>query len=226
MTLNIETAIRNVEIGVSDKVSPEDYRLACEYLSTHREQLSHMIFIDLPGGLSGNSDHQWEIVKKNSETRCNCGNERVIIPANMRTEYQESSERLIISPEKKLYLGLNGGPKSSAYIKLWTDDDCMGFLYNPFRPNAMNALFPMGVKLQAIYDMLQTSPTKFTVHTAQGNIPIVRANKVDLSTKVITFTPDKYVVEFSEEMPDDHECKKPTYTIISMEIPEKRNLQN
>lgn len=63
---------------------------ACIYLIEHRDALPYRIFIDLPGGMSGNADPKWERVKSLTESRCNCGNERTIMPLNPRTEYARS----------------------------------------------------------------------------------------------------------------------------------------
>ncbi len=216
MDSKLEQSIGIVGKGVSEEVSVMDYKAACEYIIRNRSSLTYRVFIELPGGLSGNSNPDWTYVKENSASRCNCGNERIILPANLRTEYEPGSQQLIVSPKGEIYLKPIGGPKSSAYIKFWIENEALGFLLNPFNPNGLDAVFPKGYLLDKLSEGVKNSHGNLMAFTNDGHIPIFSFNEVIIKDLTVKLTPDKDVESFNPEaMKDDCGCKQPTFTIYS-----------
>src|SRR3989338_7999963 len=139
------------------------YLEACEYLVENRNSLTHRIYINLPGGLSGNTDPRWNKVKEGSDERCGCGNERVVLPGNQRTTFEVSeSGAVIVSPENAVYLKPVGGDKASTYMKLWVEDGALAFMSDPFAPLVLtlDIFSNKGYKLDMLAEVLpkQTKP--------------------------------------------------------------------
>jgi hypothetical protein len=190
--------------------SSNDYRLACEYLIDHRDELQQRIFIILPGGLGGNSDSEWEAVKSGSDERCSCGNERVITPLNPRTEFEAASVQLVIKPGKPVYLKPVGGDKISAYLCLEIKGEALTFFEDPFAPLVltMDLFGTKGYELQQLADVLpgQPKPPVFKRVLGGTPVPIFAINAVDVGSNTVTITLDSAVEAFNPEEMTGHAC--------------------
>lgn len=184
----------------------EKYRKACEYLVDHSSELPCQVFIEIPGGLSGNQNTDWDNVRAGSTERCDCGNERVIIPSNPRTEYEPStSGKIVVNGQEGIYLKPIGGDKASTYFKLWIQDGALAFMPGPFAPLvfSMDLFVTKGYKLDMLAELLPTEPEPPIMITTVGKhkIPVFAINSVDLESESVTLTPDANVENFN---PDDH----------------------
>ncbi len=186
------------------------YLQACEFLVSNRDQLTYGIYINLPGGLRGNSDSTWDQVKAGSEERCSCGNERVIMPLNIRREFSLSSlEPIIISPGMEVYLKPVGGDLASTYFKLWIENEGLAFMGNPFAPLvfSFDLLSTKGYTLEMLAEALPAQPKPPVMMTGK-KIPVFVINSVDLETSSVTISLDDAVESFDppSESGLKHEC--------------------
>ncbi len=207
MFISVQDAINVVN---RQNVTEDEYRLACEYLVDHRQDLQQRVFICLPGGISGNPWKVWEAVKAGSQERCSCGNERVIIPLNPRTEYEAAPEQSIVSRMHPVYLKPKGGDKTSAYIRLDIKQYALTFTQDPFAPFILTPDFfsTKGWKLEQLADVLpgQPKPPVFIRKFADTPTPIFAINAVDLALGTVTITPDAAVEAFDPDKLSDHSC--------------------
>ena len=212
MEEKLEEALKTVKEGCNGKGFDEDsYLSACEYLVDHKDELTQRVYIQLPGGLGGNYDTQWNHIKQNSESRCSCGNERVILPRNPRTKYEPSDlGEIVVSLSNEVYLKPVGGDKESTYIKLWIKGDMLAFLQEPFAPLvvSMDMFSIKGFGLKQLEDVLSKNTEKPVLKMGKENVSVFAINKVDTKAKTVTITPDKAVELYSPETDKDtHECK-------------------
>ncbi|MEK6863767.1 MAG: hypothetical protein AABX27_00575 [Nanoarchaeota archaeon] len=213
MDEKLKKALETVRIGLSQETSDASaYLSACEYLAQHREELTQRVYVQLPGGLRGNSDPRWDKVRENSESRCGCGNERVIFPGNPRTKYEPSDlGEIVISPENAAYLKPVGGDKESAYVKLWIEGDSLAFMCEPFAPLVLtpDIFSTKGYKLEQLAEVLpkQKKPPVFAI--GREKAPIFGINAVDVAARNVTITLDKAVESFNpDNYTDAHACTK------------------
>ena len=194
-------------------VSPFDetkYRTECEYLVDHVAELPCHIFINLPGGLSGNQNPEWDKVKAGSVERCSCGNERTVVPSKPRTKYEPStSGPVVVSGEEGIYLKPIGGDKASAYFKLWVENNALAFMDDPLAPLllSMDIFSTKGFALDKLAEALsrQTKPAFMMKPIGDHQIPVFAINSVDVEAQTATITPDANVEIFNpDECPDGH----------------------
>lgn len=178
------------------------YREALEYLVDHRDTLPYRVFIVLPGGLGGNSDPAWDKVKAGSHERCSCGNERAIMPANPRMEY-EAGEKVTIKPGEMIYLRPVGGDRESAYVRFENDSQnrALSYLLDPFGPLVLSIdIFDTkGWYLDSLAEI--AGPTAvLSIHIKDMKTPLVRFDSVDLETGSVVLELDKDVEVFDPEL--------------------------
>lgn len=193
-------------------VSLGDYLEACKYLVDHRDKLPQRVFISLPGGLSGNRDGAWDTVKAGSEKRCSCGNERVIIPLNPRTEFEAASKELVVAPDQPVYLKPVGGDKTSAYVRLEIKQELLIYMEDPCAPAVFmaNLFSTHGYKLQQIADNLpdQSDQLEFSRKFNGVQTPIFAIKEVDVPSSTVIITPDAAVEAFNPYELPDHDCSE------------------
>lgn len=211
-------AVRQItDVGYQE--GEDMYRAACEFLVDHRNELSQQVHIALPGGLSGNGDPVWVKVKDGSSERCSCGNERVILPGNPRTEFDPSpaGPHVMNAKNPVAYLKPRRGTKASTYFKLELLPDAdgkgpaMSFIDEPFAPFvfSMSIFSTQGFTLGQLAEAIQKNNGKPPVLMhGKTKMPVFGINAVSLEGKVsLTITPDKDVELLMEEEPDnDHTC--------------------
>lgn len=201
---------------VGYKEGEDAYRDACEFLVDHRGELTQQVYIDLPGGLSGNTDPAWTKVKDESEARCGCGNERVILPENPRIKFEPSPNGpQVMNAEKPVvYLKPKGGTKASTYCTLTfhPDERCLEYMMEPFAPLVFTPdIFSRpGWKLDDLVEPVSRhrDDNPLVIKHSKYKMPICALNAVDNgSTPSVTITPDKDVELLTEKEPDsDHAC--------------------
>lgn len=212
MSQTVAEAIQYIT-GVGYREGEDAYRDACEFLTDHCDELTQHVYIDLPGGLSGNSDPAWTKVKEGSEERCDCGNERVILPGNPRKTFEPSPDgpHVMNRAHPVVYLKPRRGTKASTYCKLTlhSDELCLEYLLEPFAP----LVFSMGIftrpgwMLENLVDPIRRHNGCLVVSHSKYKMPICALNAVDGDEPSVTLTPDKDVEFLTEEEPDsDHTC--------------------
>lgn len=93
------------------------YREALEFLIDHRSELKSRLFVLLPGGLTSNTDPTWDKVRQNTDSRCGCGNERVLLPINVRETF-EAGEPMTLGYKDKIHVRPKGSDKESCVVRL------------------------------------------------------------------------------------------------------------
>ncbi|HTK04914.1 MAG TPA: hypothetical protein VL500_04980 [Candidatus Eisenbacteria bacterium] len=180
------------------------YLEACTYLVEHRDALPYRVFVDLPGGLSGNDDPRWARFKELTESRCNCGNERTILPLNPRTEYARSEAPTVtVAKGASVYLKPVGGDKGSTYISLDILDTGNGpaftFAADPFSGSLNFAdLFsgPKGYILSQLADALRKQAEPAVMVAGKSRIPLFAIESADPVAGTIVIALDKDVEVF------------------------------
>jgi hypothetical protein len=213
MSEHTEEALRVVKTAPNDEF---EYLAACHFLATHRDELTHRVFICLSGGLSENNDPRWEEIKQNSQERCSCGNERVILPGNPRTTFEASSGSVVVvSPKCAVYLKPIGGDKESAFLKLWIIDKALAFMADPCAPLvlSMDIFSTQGYPLAQLAKILpeEAAPLLMTVEEKDGaKIPLLVITAVDPVAQTVSITLDAAVEAFDPESapenPKNHSC--------------------
>lgn len=210
--MDLERALSIIKADYSKTPFDEEaYLGACTYVADHRDELTQRVFFDLPGGLSGNTDPKWDYVKKHSDERCGCGNERTFLPGNQRTEYQPSDiGEIIVSPDNEVYLKPVGGDKTSTYLKLWIEEGGMAFMGDPFAPFVVTPdLFTTkAYDLEKLEEVLPDQPTPPVMVHGKEKTPLFAINAVDAAAKKVTITPDMDVEGFNPDTyKDGHGCE-------------------
>ncbi len=210
MFANLDEAVKTVQAGLG--VGEETYRIACEYVVEHRDLLTFPLYIDLPGGMGGNSDRAWEKVKAGSDERCGCGNERVIHPGNPRQEFEASeSGPIVLSAEKPLYVKPIGGDKASTYVQLSVEQGAIIPLNNPFAPFVLtpDIFTKQGYELKKLADAFEGNPGKKAILYTSKKVPVLAITAIDLVAETITISLDKANEVFDPEKWNDsgkHNC--------------------
>ncbi len=200
--------------GLSEKLNETTYRSALENLIAHKNELTQRIYFQIPGGLRGNSDPDWNKVKEQTESRCGCGNERVILPGNPRTKYEASElGSVAVSPKNEVYLKPIGGNKESTYVKLSVHKEGLGIMEQPFVPLVFTpdifSINSFGLEKLADATAKQAEkklkPPIFV--TGKEKVPIFAINNVDPKSRTVTITPDRAVESFNpDEYQNQHSC--------------------
>ena len=173
------------------------YRTAIEYLVDNRAQLKQPIYIALPGGMDSNKDSEWAKVREGSEERCNCGNERVIMPLNQRTDYEAARESITLDPGTSVYLKPVGGDKESAYMMVEIRQHALTFFSEPFAPLmlSMDLFSTPAYKLAMIADAMVGQEEPPIMRTGK-RVPLFAINDIDVHAQRVTITLDKDVEAF------------------------------
>jgi hypothetical protein len=188
-----------VKYSMKEYPGEENYRQACEFLVDNRDKLVQDVNICLPGGLCGNRDPVWTKVKKNSESRCNCGNERIIRPKFLeeKRDYVPSdSGSVVVSPGNEFYFKTVGGDQESTYVKLYIPDSkkAIAFMQQPFGSINLNSLMgDPAFNLEKLAASLSESkkPEILRFGDKENAIPILAINSIDLDKMEVTVTPDE-----------------------------------
>lgn len=193
-------------VRTAGRTAPFDeqaYLDACTYLAEHRDQLPYRVFIDLPGGLSGNSDPRWARVKELTAERCSCGNERTILPLNPRVEYVRSeAATLVVAKGAKVYLKPLGGDKASTYMELEIIDTPKGpaitFQSDPFGPLllSMDMFSTQGFMLSQLAEVLPKQTQPAVMFNGNPKTPLFAIDAADPVAGTLTIALDKDVETF------------------------------
>lgn len=200
MTAALAT-VRNA--GVTAPFDEQAYLEACTYLAEHRDKLPYRVFIDLPGGLSGNSDPRWARVKELTEERCSCGNERTILPLNPRTEYVRSeAATVVVTKDAKVYVKPVGGDKASTYLELEIIDTPNGpaftFHADPFGPMllSIDMFRSQGYMLSKLAEVLPKQSEPAVMFSGKAKTPLFAIESADAVAGTLTIALDKDVETF------------------------------
>lgn len=193
-------------VRTAGKAAPFDeqaYLEACTYLAEHRDDLPYRVFIDLPGGLSGNSDPRWARVKELTEERCSCGNERTILPGKPRAEYVRSeAQPVVVTKGQTVYLKPVGGDKASTYISLDIEDTPQGpaftFHADPFGPLLLSAdmFSSKGYMLAQLAEVLPKQDKPAVMVGGKQKTPLFAIDSADPVAGTMTIALDKDVEVF------------------------------
>jgi len=197
--MDLQTALDIVRQRNGD---PDRYHEALEYLVDHRDQLKYRIFIVLPGGRTSNLDPSWDKVKAGSVERCDCGNERTIMPTNPRADYLKGT-MLTLKPGESAYLRPVGGDRESTYAHLTNDADlkAVTFLMNPFADFVLTLNLFDGPKGFLLTTLADAAGPKGRLYMPQEDtrIPLLRFEAVDLETGIVTIELDQDIENFDPD---------------------------
>jgi len=197
--MDLETALQAISAGPHN--DEEVFRLAAEYLVDHRDLLKHRVFIDIPdpnGRLTTNLDAKWTKIKEGSTARCACGNERIIMPLTMRSEFVGIiGEQIVLTVGQQIYIKPLGGDKQSTYLNLVMvkkNGDLYAALYiNPFDQMInLTTIFdgPSAVRVpELIEEAQEDGDLVLYMHDSNFEIPILKfvgATKDSLSIRLDT----------------------------------------
>ncbi len=188
------------------------YRLMCEIIAAHRDQLTYRVFIHLPGGMNSNNDPSWAAVKAASTELCGCGNERMIEPTTMRSEFVPSETTPVtMGLGDTVYIRPVGAPVNAAYTKfhivklddvvVWT------ILDNPmFMAFDIMSLLsgPCGYTLPDLDKVIARKSDHLVVLKNDGKIPLIGLTGVDLDASTVTFLLDAAVEVFDPDTEPTH----------------------
>jgi hypothetical protein len=196
--MDLQTALDTVKNHNGDMTA---YRAALEYLVDNRDLLKHRVFIVLPGGLGGNTDPVWDKVKAGTEERCSCGNERVILPSNLRTNYEPGAS-VTVKPGETVCLRPVGGDRESAYVSFTNDTEAGALTYvlDPYAPLILSAdLF--STRGFMLSDLARVAGPEAVLSLVKNKVstPIARFAAVDLPAKTVTIELDKDIEAFDPD---------------------------
>ena len=187
--------------GESDRAA---YINACATVVNNRDKLAHPVFILLPGGLTGNDDADWFLVKEGSVELCNCGNERLIMPETLRENFVEAEDsEVTLLPGQSVFIKPAGSFDIDAYIALtMTPEEASEASVQvsqwPNHPmnigGATDLVFPSGVTLANLVEPLDGdgSLTLF-VPKSGSKIPVCRWVAADPEAGTLTIDLDEGV---------------------------------
>lgn len=213
MTMSFEAAL--AYLREQGPASP-GYQEACEVIASNADRVPYRVFIHLPGGMSGNNDPAWDTVKAVSDECCNCGNERVFEPREMRHDFEPSAaDPIVLSADKRLYIRPVGAPASAAYMMLEiTSSDNGPFLICMADP--MSTSFDLGMlfstpgyylsDVKGGLDRRQSKPLVMMRDLRHvKDIPVVGITAVDPEgTGTITIVLDAAVEAFDPDQEREH----------------------
>jgi hypothetical protein len=212
----MSTQFDDALVYLSTQHNPSDpaYLAACEIIADNLDKLTYRLFINLPGGLSGNNDSAWDKVKAASQECCNCGNERVFEPHDMRHEFVPSTaDPIVMALGDKLYIRPIGAPASATYVKfeiIETDGPALSYLADPMSTAIdFSMLFSTsGYRLADLVEPLDRQKGKPAVFARDlkhvKNVPLVAFSSVDLEAGTITLILDDAVEAFDPDAETVH----------------------
>jgi len=196
------------EAGKTTPIDEEKYLSACLTVVDNLADLSQRVYICLPGGLTGNQDARWDRVRQNSVERCSCGNERVFMPMNPRSEFEASAaEPVVVAGDDKsgVYLKPVGGDKESTYMKLWIEaadgGKALAFMPEPFAPLVLSASMfsTQGFALAKLAEVLPTQTNPPIMTSGRARTPLFAIKAVDEAAGTVTIVLDKDVTLLTNE---------------------------
>lgn len=185
------------------------YRSACEYLIDHRDKLTYRVFICIPGEWE-NKDPTWDKVRQNSNSRCRCGKERMILPGKTRKFEASDIGELTISPGMRVFLKPIGGSLESTFAELWINiegTEGIAILQDPFASIVLTPDFlsSPGYSFAQLEEYIQ----KYNPRENPGRIvmvchnsPVFQFRRVDPEKKTVTILLDRDVEVFSQDHDD------------------------
>ena len=205
--MDLQSALAYLATTCGPSVDPE-FLAACNAVAQDIADLPYQIFIQLPGGMSGNQDPAWDQVRAASHETCGCGIERFFEPAEMRHEYEMSDcEPVIMHVGDTIYLKPVGASNQSAYTRLRLDGQdgrvpgTFGSdpaVQNVFCPNPDIPAYEIGVLAEGL--IKQQSPILLMRNLKSiDNVPVLGITAVDLEERTITIVPDAALEAFTLE---------------------------
>lgn len=185
----------------------EDKRLeAAEYLVNNRDKLVQRVFFSISGELHSNTDPKWDVVKANSQERCSCGNERVIIPVGLREKYQPSSISHVLGDGNELAFKPIGGEQESTYVHIEIEDEAMKYVLDPYAPFilTMDIFSTKRITLSNLVTILaKGEPVLIYFRNKELAVPVFEITSVDLQSGTLTVVPDVAIEAFVPERKTD-----------------------
>jgi len=191
-------------LAESRPINVERYRALCEVIIDHRNELTHRVYINTPD----NIDPRWARVRENSDSRCGCGCDRVILPGNPRKTLEAAAgEPMVLSQDgNKVYLKSVGGDKSSTHMALWIEASDEGekmlcFTSNPFAPFVLSvSMFSTpGFKLSKLAEVLPKQTKPPVMVSGKEETPLFAILAVDPDAGTVTISLDRAVECLTKE---------------------------
>lgn len=211
MKAGLEAAVSYVRNVTAENYDEARYLDACTEIVRNRAHLSSKVFIILPGSRRGNTDERWAEVKAGSTERCGCGNERMVLPLDLRETFQPSAREIVVSKDQKIDLKPVGGDKASTYVRLWIESKSLAFMADPHAP----FVFSMSLFLQPAYSLAklaevlpkQTNSLVMTKTEGEKKVPVFAIKSVDVDNETATLILDEAVeVGDLDDNASSHNC--------------------
>jgi hypothetical protein len=207
--------VRRVNSPTSTDASPfneNSYLAACTTLVDNRDQLTGRIYFSIPSRVDENNQAAWQHVRDNSESCCDCGRERLVVPANQRTEFAPAaSDPVLVKGNRDtgaIYLRPIGSDLAATHAMLWIDEStegekCLAIATNPFAPAIdFNQLFngPAAYSLNKLAEALKGRDKPLIMVDFRTKAPVLAISATDLTAGTASIIPDKDIEILTEEM--------------------------
>ncbi|MEK9151996.1 MAG: hypothetical protein AAB692_01375 [Patescibacteria group bacterium] len=205
MNAQLAQALEALKSMQSAPLSDKQYLEVCKALAANRAELPYRVFISVPGGHLAPNDPEWDGVRAASKTICGCGSDRVMLPANPRTEFEARPGEPVVlkgGHDDTMFVKPVGGDLSSVYVALWLEDvselgeKALVFAPDPLGPMAeMNAIVgPTPFLLSEVADHLAQQKGKpVTLAAGHARAPVMNLMAADPVAGTVTIVLDKDV---------------------------------
>lgn len=182
------------------------YREALEHLVSNRAELSSRVFILLPGGFTPNTSEEWKNIREGSHSCGGCGNERVIMPLKVRSDYLPG-DSVSVQRGSRVYIRPKGGDKETCVVSIEIEElanggPALSVSQDPFGPlnlqGLLSVLSPKGHPLTSLNAGLRIS-------LKQGGIkiPVLEFKLIDVAHSIVEVAIDQDMETFDPSKESD-----------------------
>jgi hypothetical protein len=195
-----------LQILTREQVDDVRYAFACIYLLEHRYEFDVPIFITRPDSCP---DDLWEVISADTTPMCFCGNERIMMPASPRTNFEEGCLVTIPSGNSIVIKPVVGG-SFSVYVQVEVRQGKVAFSDNVFA----SSFYTFGKSTKREYDLTTIASVisgsqrqLIYKHSVEGvDIPLFLIECVDILAQSVTICVDKGVEICTVNPYGDHIC--------------------
>ena len=198
-------------LQIAEHPSDPSYREAIEHLIDNRAELKRRIFVEISPSFRADTNPDWDKVRAGTKSICNCGNERVILPGTIRSEYEPGAQALVVL-DKPLSVRPIGSDKESAVaelsITMMFEDQGPTLLMtaNPYAPGVLPILSTQSCKLSDLKSGLRLKE--------KDGVPILELGEIDVEQRTMQVTLDKDMEVFDASLePTRHPVQMMVMTI-------------
>lgn len=203
-------------LQISEAPSDPKYREAIEHLIDHRDELKRRIYVEISPSMKADTNPDWDKVRAGTKPICNCGNERVILPGTVRSEY-EPGQGALVELDKHLSVRPVGSDKESCVAELsittmFGDEPRLLMTANPYAPGVLPMLSTQACKLSDLKSGLRMKEN--------DGVPILEIGEIDVEKRTMKVTLDKDMEAFDASLePTRHPVQVMVMTIDGPDEP-------